>query len=76
MLCSAEAISSSLPWTDPATTLHLWLTASSRPEEVLQKSEAFGILASPSKCHQPQMGTLHLLAGGFLKEKRVLTTFS
>lgn len=60
MLCSAEAVSPSLPWTDLATTLHPWLAAGSRPEEVSQKNEMFSILASPSKCHQPQMGAFQL----------------
>lgn len=60
MLCSAEAVSPTSPWTDLATMLHPWLTTGSRPEEVLQKSETSSILASPSKCCQPQMGALQL----------------
>lgn len=65
MLCSAEAISPSLPWTDLATTLHPWLTTGSQPEAVLQRSETFSILASPSKCCQPHTGALQLLQAHF-----------
>lgn len=57
-LCSAGAFSPSSPWADQATTLHPRLIAGSWPEEVLQKSEIFSILASPSKGLQPQTGVL------------------